>query len=220
MNQDVQVAFASAALLQFWDNNASEEIQGLLDSVRDVSPELGYNFFDDESALAFINAEYGSDMKALYESCALPAMRADLFRYCYLALHGGFYVDADYGSLKSLMPLIELNRQGILYEREKGICNSALYFRDGNDPLMALILDSAVANVRARSSNSVWDMTGPAVIQRLHAKPETRPLFDDFYLINEPEFKTYFALADSLPYKSTNVHWFVARNNGLSPFKN
>lgn len=218
MNQAVQVAIPPAALLQFWDNNASEEIQGLLDSVRTVNPELAYNFYDDERAKAFVYAEYGSDMQALYESCALPAMRADIFRYCYLALHGGFYVDADYASLKSLMPLIELNRQGIFYEREKGICNSVLYFRDAKDPLMALILENAIANVRARNSNSVWDMTGPAVIQRLYAKPETRPLFDDFFLINEPEFKTYFSLADSLPYKSTNVHWFVARNNGVSPF--
>ena len=44
-------------------------------------------------------------------------------------------------------------------------------------------------------------------------------MFEDYYLIGEDEFRGYFALADSLPYKSTDVHWFVARNNGISPFR-
>ena len=208
-----------AAIVQFWDSDAPEEVQGLLDSVRDANPSMPYRFFDDGSAREFVRVECGSEAAAMYDNAALPAMRADLFRYCWLALHGGFYVDADYGSLQPLEPLIAEGNAGLLYERPKGICNSAIYARDPNDPLMVAVLERALHNVRTRRSQSVWDMTGPAVFQRLYAADATRALFDGYRLVREDEFRTYFHLADSLPYKSTEAHWFVAKHAGISPFR-
>ena len=208
-----------AAIVQFWDSDASEEVQGLLDSVRDANPSMPYRFFDDETAREFVRVEFGAEVVAMYDNAALPAMRADLFRYCWLARHGGFYVDADYGSLQPLEPLIAEGNAGILYERPKGICNSAIYARDPDDPLMVRMLEIALQNVRTRRSRSVWDMTGPAVLQRLYAGDDTRTLFDGYRLMREEEFRTYFELADSLPYKSTEAHWFVAKHAGISPFR-
>lgn len=219
MNQALPIERPRLSLLQFWDKDTPEDVAALLDSVEALNPELEYTFFDDAAAKDFIRDAYGADMLALYDSSALPAMRADLFRYCWLALHGGFYVDADYGSRQPLAPLLTAERRGIFYERPKGICNSAIYFRDAGDPLAARILEDAVRNVRERRSHSVWDMSGPAVIQRLYRDESTRPMFDGFYLIHEEEFKRYFDLADSLPYKSTERHWFVAKHKGISPFR-
>ena len=71
MSQALAVKSPPATLVQFWDSDAPDEVQGLLDSVRDVNPELGYRFFDDETAKAFIGSEYGSEMAALYDSCSL-----------------------------------------------------------------------------------------------------------------------------------------------------
>ncbi len=219
LNRPVPRPADAAAIIQFWDSNASEEVQGLLDSVRDANPSMPYLFFDDETAREFVRIEYGAEAVAMYDNAALPAMRADLFRYCWLALHGGFYVDADYGSLRSLEPLVAEDVAGILYERPKGICNSAIYARAPNDPLMVAVLERALHNVRTRRSQSVWDMTGPAVFQRLLAAEDTRALFDGYRMVLEDEFRTYFHLADSLPYKSTEAHWFVAKHAGISPFR-
>ncbi len=206
-------------IVQFWDNDAPEEVAALLDSVQLGNPECGYSFFNDDSAGEFITRNYGAEIRSLYDQSVLPAMRCDLFRYCYLAKHGGFYIDADYGSRISVADWVSRGHQGIFYERPKGICNSAIYVRDAEDPLMHLVLENALDNVRKRTSKSVWDMTGPAVFQRLYADAKTRPLFDNFWLVNEDEFKEHFELGETLNYKSTDAHWFVAKHKGIDPFK-
>ena len=206
------------SLFQFWDSNIPDDVAKLTQGVASVNSTLGYLFFDDESAAEFIVTEFGTDILKLYRSCAIPAMRADLFRYCFLFRCGGVYIDADFPAVGSIEPLVSAGFDGCLYNREKGLTNSMMYFRTSENLLAEKILDTAVYNITNRTSNNVWQVTGPAVLQRIYSDESNRHLFDNIHLMEEEEFAQYFKLAQSLDYKSDDTHWLVARQKGINIF--
>lgn len=213
------VALPRPTLLQFWDAEVPDAVQPLLASVQAHNPELDYRCFDDGQAADFIVDNYGADIAQLYRSCAIPAMRSDLFRYCYLLQHGGFYVDADYRCLGPIDELLVAAPRAQLLLRKNGLANGMMYFADAQDPLMQRILDSALTNIRARRSNNVWSVTGPSVLRRLLADAATAPLFDGVDQVDEARFHRVFASVPKLAYKERDDYWLNARRLGLSLFR-
>jgi mannosyltransferase OCH1-like enzyme len=209
---------STVSLIQFWDKTVPEEVAGLIAGVKAANPTLDYVFFDDDSAAEFIRTGFGEDILKLYESCAIPAMRADLFRYCYLVQCGGIYVDADYEAISSIAPAVYADYPGFLHLRESGLANGVMYFKEPNNSLAVEILNEALHNISIKSSNNVWQVTGPSVMQKLHKIERYSALFENFYFMEEAEFALYFKSADCLDYKKDDSHWYVARNKGIDIF--
>ena len=208
-----------APLFQFWDNNIPDDVAALTQGVADTNSGLDYRFFDDDSAAGFIDTELGADILKLYKNCVIPAMRADLFRYCFLFKCGGVYIDADFPAVGSIEPMVAAGWDGCLYKRERGLTNSMMYFRTSGHPLAEKILESAVHNITNQTSNNVWQVTGPAVLQTIYSDESNEHLFDNIHLMEEAEFARYFKLAVSLDYKSEDTHWLVARQKGIKIFR-
>ncbi len=206
-------------IVQFWDKNIPQAVAQLTQGVAQMNSGLPYLIFDDESAAEFIRKEIGSDVLKLYNRCAIPAMRADLFRYCFLARRGGVYIDADFPAVASIEPLVTAHTKGCLYLREKGLTNSMMYLREPGNSLAQTVLEVAIENISTKSSNSVWQVTGPHILQSLYADKDCAALFDDIHIIDEAEFALYFKPAVSLDYKRDDSHWLVARQKGLKIFK-
>ena len=209
----------NTTLFQFWDNTIPDDVAELIRGVKEANSKLDYRFFSDESAAEFIVSEFGSDMLKLYHTCAIPAMRADLFRYCFLSRCGGVYVDADFPAVGSIEPLVNAPWDGCLYMREKGLTNSMMYFKTPDNPLAEKILESAVYNISNRTSNNVWQVTGPSVLQNIYADESNESIFANIHLMEEAEFAKYFKLAVSLDYKNDDSHWLVARQKGINIFR-
>jgi hypothetical protein len=51
--------------------------------------------FDEGSAREFIRIHLGSRYEKAFDKCYHPSMKSDYFRYSYIFVEGGFYVDAD-----------------------------------------------------------------------------------------------------------------------------
>lgn len=206
-------------LFQFWDENIPASIYELTQGVAQLNTAVDYLLFDDASATEFIRAEFGADVLKLYQSCVIPAMRADLFRYCFLARHGGVYVDADFPAVACLEPLVRASEKGCLYMREKGLTNSMMFFREAGHPLMEKILDDALHNVSHRTSNSVWQVTGPRILQIIYADNNLKDLFDGIRFVDESEFSLYFKPAIDDEYKNEDSHWLIAKQKNLNIFR-
>lgn len=216
---DDKSAAHPVSLFQFWDNDIPDAVAELTQGVAKVNAALDYILFDDGSATDFIRNEFGAEVVKLYGSCAIPAMRADLFRYCFLARRGGIYIDADFPAVSSLQPMVLADWKGCLYQRERGLTNSMMYFREADNPLAEKILEEALYNISNRTSNNVWQVTGPNVLQTVYAEKRNHALFDGIHFMDEEEFARYFKLAVSLDYKSDDSHWLVARQKGLNIFR-
>jgi hypothetical protein len=72
-----------------------EALEQNVASLRAMNPGWDYRFYDDAAVEAFILAEYGLPILALYQRIdpRYGAARADLFRYLVVYRHGGVYLD-------------------------------------------------------------------------------------------------------------------------------
>jgi hypothetical protein len=59
----------------------------------DLAPDFPRQLFDDDSAIQYIQKHFGEEWVLLFRGFKKGAHKADLFRYCYLYIQGGIYLD-------------------------------------------------------------------------------------------------------------------------------
>lgn len=102
-NEPVQVPTAYLAappkrIVQFWDDlgNLPRDVKECMDSWKKLE-RSGFELqvFDENSARGFIRTHLGSRYETAFDKCYHPSMKSDYFRYSYIFVEGGFYIDAD-----------------------------------------------------------------------------------------------------------------------------
>ena len=98
-------------IVQSWKSR--ESVPGrIFEAIRKYAPEYKHVFFDDNDAVMFLSQNYPPQVLNVYHSMKSRAHKADLFRYCYLFIHGGVWLD-----MKTVLirPLAEIftSRYGI-----------------------------------------------------------------------------------------------------------
>lgn len=83
------------------------------------NPEYKYNFFDAVARRNFIKSNFDSAVLETYDGFVSGAFKADIFRYCWLYMNGGFYVDCKMINRKSF-------RHMMPKEQEYFICNDRI----------------------------------------------------------------------------------------------
>lgn len=85
-------------IVQFWHDlgRLPQDVRACMESWKTLE-QSGFEFqvFDESSARQFIRIHLGSRYESAFDKCYHPSMQSDYFRYCYIFLEGGFYVDAD-----------------------------------------------------------------------------------------------------------------------------
>ena len=85
-------------IVQFWDdlNRLPDDVKECMESWRQLE-QSGFELqvFDENSAREFIETHLGSRFKNAFDKCYHPSMKSDYFRYSYIFVKGGFYIDAD-----------------------------------------------------------------------------------------------------------------------------
>lgn len=214
-------------LVQFWHTSPPPDVRALMDTWDTVEGEgLEYGRFDDLSAQKFIEENFDARVCRAYLSCAVPAMKADLFRLCALLVRPGIYVDADTrrtgkrgrwrpsqrSAVSSLAELFQRLQRGLLFRRGNRITNSFMIVRQRNDALLRTVLERAIANVEQRIANRVWLVTGPGVITNLRNEVgEDHELFRGFEFWTEEQLAPYMGPGGPLSYKKTEDHWVLAQ---------
>lgn len=61
----------------------------------DINPCYEYKYFDDAACAEFISKHFGPRALRAFWALRPGAFKADLFRYAYLFMHGGVYIDLD-----------------------------------------------------------------------------------------------------------------------------
>jgi len=85
-------------LVQFWDDlqNLPEDVRACMDSWKQLERQgFELEVFDKHSASTFIRTQLGDRYEDAFKQCYHPSMMSDYFRYAYVFVEGGFYIDAD-----------------------------------------------------------------------------------------------------------------------------
>jgi len=84
--------------VQFWDDlqKLPDDVRICMDSWSQLKSQgFEIDVFDKSSASTFIRTHLGARYEDAFNRCYHPSMMSDYFRYSYVFVHGGFYVDAD-----------------------------------------------------------------------------------------------------------------------------
>ncbi len=86
------------------DKNLSEFHESLLQRLIALHPGWEVRLWDDGENDAFVRSEFPAHLDA-FRALPFPVMRADLVRYMYMVVHGGWYFDTDYEIHRSVESL-------------------------------------------------------------------------------------------------------------------
>lgn len=85
-------------IVQFWNDlqRLPEDVKACMDSWKQLE-RFGFELevFDENSARTFIRNRLGARHERAFNRCYHPSMMSDYFRYSYVLVEGGFYIDAD-----------------------------------------------------------------------------------------------------------------------------
>lgn len=89
---------APKRIVQFWNDlqRLPDDVKACMDSWRQLE-RVGFELevFDERSARTFIRSRLGTRHESAFNRCYHPSMMSDYFRYSYVLVEGGFYIDAD-----------------------------------------------------------------------------------------------------------------------------
>lgn len=196
-------------LVQFWDTGLPpDEVVSLMTSWA-LDTSFAYEAFDATSAEALISTNLDAATLTAFRQCAVPAMQADLFRYCALLIRGGLYIDADAKNAGTLPDMLSrlASPRGALMTRHDRIANDFIFIQNPGDPLLARTVEIAVDNIGRRISNNVWAVTGPGIFTALYADAETRLLFDGLSILPVTEVRRHVLFRWDLEYKKGAADW-------------
>lgn len=210
-------------IIQFWDSEPPLDVRALIDGWRDKNPDLRHELFDAPRARSFLQLNFGDEMAELFDHCHHAAMKSDFFRYAYLFLHGGIYIDADEFCHRSVAPILDaLERTECVLHLREGLlpylANGLIAARPRARVIAAAlrsVTDSLRSAVAERRQTDIWHTTGPGALTRAAgnvlndiADPQALTPFE---LIAERHLGTFLQTHDGLAYKKTAVgNWRVA----------
>ena len=95
-------------LFQYWHtDDIPPNMKLAIEKLKLASPEFNYTLFNENTAIEFINQYFGEDVLIAFKKLKPCAYKSDLFRYCYLYVNGGIYVDVKLAPVDNFK-LIEL----------------------------------------------------------------------------------------------------------------
>lgn len=75
-------------------------------NIQKYAPDFTHIIYDDNQIIAFLKTYYTDLVVTTFQQCRLGAHKGDLFRYCYLYINGGVYMDIKTELLQPLASLL------------------------------------------------------------------------------------------------------------------
>lgn len=133
--------------------NKSELTDTFLDEIKTHVSEYTLRIFDDSECSDFLEKHYGEDFARKFERINRGRHKADFFRYAYLYLHGGMYIDVNTRLIRPLDQVIQDRSACYIVEKIQGrSMHNGFVYTPPNNPfmhmmLMAIFMDDSVQNV-------------------------------------------------------------------------
>ena len=159
-----------ARIMQYWDqSDIPGDVRCAMESWRIWYPDFEHSVFNRVAAQAFLSKHFSMDLLARFNAASHPAMRSDIFRMAWLAIKGGFYIDADEICL-GRSPAFFLNTDFVSpivfsqeYETQNGFIGSVA----GHAILSDYIANLLSAPEEEFRTDLVWWLTGPGHMSRV-----------------------------------------------------
>jgi len=162
-------------IIQTWEHkNIDPEFQKIIDYWKLHNPNYEYTLFDNNERLEFIKHNFDKNVLETYNNIHTGAHKADLFRYCYLYINGGFYADIDSLCLGKIDDFLTPNTDFMVpidlnVSSTEGEHNLACGFiaSSPKHPILLNCINKIVYNIQNNIIlPSRLDFTGPGILGR------------------------------------------------------
>jgi mannosyltransferase OCH1-like enzyme len=217
------VSSSRPVIFQFWHSEPPTDVARFIASWRD-DRRFEHRLYNDETARDLIAKMHDQEILDAFDQSAVPAMRSDIFRYCALYLHGGIYVDVALTPCGDVLQLYDTCDRGVLLTRVRrfpegavNIANGFMIMKNPRAALMLNLLKSAAFNVTRKTSNNVWQVTGPYIATYLWelCRWNKMDLFENVTLMPEAELRRYVQFCDVAYRREGNAWSEIQRSRSI-----
>lgn len=142
--------------------------------LRAMNRDFAYRYYTDEEARAFIEKNMPANVTETFDTLIPGAFKADFFRYVFLYVNGGVYIDGDEVPLVPLSTILESQDTFVSaedpYAASKALYN-AFIASVPRHPIMAEVINQIVRFVlRREECDDPLGVTGPVALGRVFTK--------------------------------------------------
>jgi len=204
-------------IIQFWNEAIlPEDINQIIQSWDRENPDFEHLVFDDAHAETFIMNSCDARVLRAYRIANYPAMRADIFRLAYLAIHGGVYADADDLCRHPIADWFTKDLELLLIQEHLGSIGNNFMAAMPSHPFIIAALNKVVDQILSKQGD-IWFTSGPGALTIL---------FCNYYLSELKQSKVSpqicvmdcYSIAKKLSiqlprqYKQTSKSWSSPKN--------
>jgi mannosyltransferase OCH1-like enzyme len=131
-----------------------------------ISPTYEFRLMGDQAADAFIQTHYPGRIWNLYSKLQIGAARADFWRLLVLQTYGGVYLDIDAHVVWPLESILGPQTEELYLQHKQGQLTNYFLASKSHNPNIARLIEAIADNLEHASSNDVYELTGPAVLNR------------------------------------------------------
>ena len=159
------------------------------DRIINMNPGYKYEYYNDDDCILFMKKHFGTHVVDAFNILKPGAFKADLFRYCYIYIKGGIYLDID---LEPTIPLDDIipceadfvsSRENIVsYPGLRGIWQAFMagkkniaFLRDAVVKIVNNAHNRVYPSDSDENMNNVLSITGPSLlynVMQIHGIPK------------------------------------------------
>jgi hypothetical protein len=204
----------------FWDETRRPAaVDELIATWRRMNRDFAVSVFDDASAGEFLAARFGERHARALRRCRHAAMKADLFRLCYLYDRGGIYADCDDRCRAPIDDWLE-GRDAVLYQENHmrfAVANNFIAATPGR-PYLATAIEQALIALEAPVRSFTFYVAGPGMLTMCFAQWASRQepaALRRTRLLSGAAYARKVSSHLRLPYKDTSRHWVRQEGAGV-----
>lgn len=137
-------------------------------NIQDMNPEYEYLYFDDKESEKFISKHFGIRHLKAYKKLIPGAYKADFFRYCFLYVKGGIYIDTG---MEMKVPFRDFIKATDTFVSPEDNISSGVYnafmASTPNHPIIEEAIQQCLLNIENdKYSKSPLHITGPRLLSQ------------------------------------------------------
>ncbi|TVP73076.1 MAG: hypothetical protein EA339_04620 [Rhodobacteraceae bacterium] len=194
-------------IAHYWQGPQGPAIARALEVWRKLHPDFTHHLFDAARAQDWLARAYPASVAERFATLDQPALRADLFRLCWIAREGGVFADLDEVPRLPVTPWLRGARAVFCLERGFGTVANNFLAAVPDHPVSCAARDLVIAALDQTDAPYAWWHSGPAQWTRAAFAAQFSGTALHLRYLSQAEYNRRVSTNLPYPHKRRADHW-------------